>query len=217
MNIVNQITMRILTEAKDGESINSLASRIGVAYSAVYKWVAELEKYEVINLIRKGNINAIKINKNLIYKKFRELEDAVSVVGKDKTFWNLIRNTKLRVRFVKGTAATIWTKGNFVTGDFYERIYFLEVINEDLERLKRLLDKEKISYTEGRPSNKRPLIYIIKRENFNVDKDKGFPVMPLKELVDWSEELHLENILEHLNNIHSLDLNARYSEVLTNA
>lgn len=209
--------MRILTEAKDGESINSLASRIGVAYSAVYKWVAELEKYEVINLIRKGNINAIKINKNLIYKKFRELEDAVSVVGKDKTFWNLIRNTKLRVRFVKGTAATIWTKGNFVTGDFYERIYFLEVINEDLERLKRLLDKEKISYTEGRPSNKRPLIYIIKRENFNVDKDKGFPVMPLKELVDWSEELHLENILEHLNNIHSLDLNARYSEVLTNA
>ena len=55
--IVNEITMKIIKNAKDGESIHSLATRIGFAYSAVYNWVLEIEKYEVIKIIRKGNKN----------------------------------------------------------------------------------------------------------------------------------------------------------------
>ena len=39
MGIINEITTAIITEAKDGESIRSLASKIGFAYSAVYKWI----------------------------------------------------------------------------------------------------------------------------------------------------------------------------------
>ena len=55
MVIVNEITMNIVKNAEDGESIYSLASRMGFAYSAVYKWISELERYGVISLIRKGN------------------------------------------------------------------------------------------------------------------------------------------------------------------
>jgi len=40
--------------------------------------------------------------------------------------------------------------------------------------------------------------------------------MPLRELVKWGKELHLENILEHLDILYNLKLNVRYSEVLTN-
>jgi len=217
MVIVNEITMEIVKNAKDGESIYSLASRIGFAYSAVYKWIAELEKYGVISLIRKGNKNVIKINKNLIYKKFKELDNAVSVIEKDNTFWDLVKTLKLKIRFVKGTAATIWTKGSFVTGDFYDRIYFLEVEKKDSDRLKNALEKEGISYTKGKTINQRPLVWIIEKEHIKIEKKDGLPVMPLRELVKWGKELHLDNILEQLNILYNLGLNAKYAEVVTNA
>ena len=208
--------MSIVKNAEDGESIYSLASKIGFAYSAVYRWISELEKYGVISLIRKGNRNVIKINKNSIYKKFKELDDAVSVIDKDNTFWELVKRLKLRMRFVKGTAATIWTKGSFITGDFYDRIYFLEVEKKDVDKLKKALKKEGIAYTEGQLINRRPLVWIIERDNLEIEKKDGLPVMPLDELVEWGKELHLENILEQLDKIYNLGLDVRYSEVLTN-
>jgi len=217
MKVINEITVDIVKNAKDGESIYSLASKIGFAYSAVYRWISELEKYGVISLIRKGNKNVIKINKNLIYKKFKELDNAVSVIEKDNTFWDLVKTLKLRVRFVKGSAATIWTKGSFITGDFYDRIYFLEVDKRDVESLKKSLKREEIAYTEGKANNKRPLVWIISKEGFEIEKKDGLPVMPLKELVEWGKELHLDNILEQLNLLYNLGLNAKYAEVVTNA
>src|SRR3990167_6856446 len=99
--IINEITTKIIRNARDGESIRSLANKVGFAYSAVYGWILELEKYEVVRIIR-------KINKNLIYNKFRDLDNAVSVIDKDNEFWELIRNIKLKIRFVIGTAITIW-------------------------------------------------------------------------------------------------------------
>src|SRR3989344_3192554 len=138
MKIINEITINIIRKAEDGESIHSLACKIGFAYSAVYKWVFVLEKYGVISLIRKGNKNIIKISKNLIYKKFEELNDAVSVIEKDRVFWNLIKKSKLGIRFVQGTAVAIWTKGSFITGDFYDKIYFLECNIKDVDILKQL-------------------------------------------------------------------------------
>ena len=216
MAIINEITMDIVKNAEDGESINSLASKIGFAYSAVYRWISELERYGVISLIRKGNKNVIKINKNLIYKKFKELNDAVSVIEKDNIFWNLVKTLKLRMRFAKGTAATIWTKGSFITGDFYDRIYFLEVEKKDIGNLKKALKKEGIAYTEGELSNKRPLAWVIEKENLKIEKKEGLPIMPLEELVEWCNGLYLENIFEQLNLLYNLGLDVRYSEVSTN-
>lgn len=216
MEIVSKITMEIVKNAKDGESIHSLASKIGFAYSAVYNGVCELEKYGVISLIRKGNKNVIKINKNLIYKKFKELDNAVSVIEKDNTFWRIVKTLKFKIRFVKGTAVAIWTKGSFITGDFYDRIYFLEVNAKDGDSLKKSLEEKGIDYTEGEISNKRPLVWIIKKRAFNVSRKEGLPVMPLKELVEWAKKLQLENVLEQLDEIYNLGLNARYAEVSTN-
>lgn len=217
MKVINEITMKIVKNAKDGESIHSLASEIGFAYSAVYKWVSELEKYGVLIIIRKGNKNVIKINKNLIYKKFKELDGAISVIEKDKKFWELMKTLKLKMRFTRGTAAAIWTKGSYITGDFYDRIYFLEVNNKDADSLKKALKKEEIAYTEGKATNKRPLVWIIQKENFEVEKKEGLHVVPLNELVKWAKTLHLEKILEQLDILYNLGLNVKYEEVFTNA
>jgi len=216
MVIVNEITRNIVKNAEDGESIYSLALKMGFAYSAVYRWVSELERYGVISLIRKGNKNVIKINKNLIYKKFKELDDVVSIIERDNKFWKLVKTLKLRMRFVKGTATTIWTRGGFITGDFYDRIYFLEVDKKDVNTFKGVLKEERIAYTEGKANNQRPLVWIVQRDKFKVEKKDGLPIMPLNELVEWGKKLHLENILEQLDILYNLRLNVKYSEVLTN-
>jgi len=217
MAIVNEITRNIVKNAEDGDSIHSLTSKIGFAYSAVYRWISELERFGVISLIRKGNKNVIKINKNLIYKKFKELDDAVSVIEKDSNFWELVKNLKLKIRFIKGTAATIWTQGGFITGDFYDRIYFLEVEKKDADSLKKILRKNGIACTEDKMSSQRPLVYISQREKLNMEKKNGLPIMPLYELVSWCRGLHLENILEQLNALYDLGLKVKYAEVSTNA
>jgi|SRR3989338_3660861 len=217
MPIINELTANIVKNARAGESIRSLASKTGFAYSAVYKGVAELERYGVISLIRKGNKNVIKINKNSIYNKFKELDEAVSVVEKDHCFWKLAKTLKLKMRFVKGTAAAIWTRGSFITGDFYDQIYFLEIEKKDSDSLKKTLKKEGIFYTEGEGSSKRPLVWISQKERIEVERENSLPVMPLQELITWAKELHLENILEQLERTHHVGLHAKYSEVVTNA
>ena len=209
--------MKIIRNAIDGESIRSLANKIGFAYSAVYGRILELEKYEVIRIIRKGNKNIIKINnKNVIYNKFRELDNVVSVIDKNNEFWEFIKNIRLKIRFVRGTAITIWTKGGFITGDFYDKIYFLEIIEKDINSLKKELNKKNIAWTENKLTNTRPLVYIIPKNEFKVQKANNLPVIPLKELVAYCKELYLDNVLEQLDLLYNLGLNKRYSEVYTN-
>jgi len=216
MGIVNEITIKIIRNAKNGESIYSLANKTGFAYSAVYNWILRLEKYGVVKIMRKGNKNVIKINKNLIYQKFMELDNAVSIIEKDKEFWGLIKNTELRIRFVKGTAIAIWTKGSFITGDFYDKIYFLEAFYRDVNFLKKILNEKNIAYTEGNLTNKRPLVCIIPRKSFRITKINSLPVMSLKELVEYCKRLYLDNVLEQLDLLYKLNLNERYSEIYTN-
>jgi DNA-binding transcriptional ArsR family regulator len=216
MKIINEITMDIVKNAEDGGSIRSLAVKIGFAYSAVYRWISELERYGVISLIRKGNKNTIKINKNLVYKKFKELDNAVSATEKDEVFWNLVKSLRLKIRFAKGTAATIWTQGSFITGDFYDKIYFLEVEKRDTDSLKKTLRKNGITYTEDKIGSHRPLVYISQKEKLSIERKNGLPIMPLSELVSWCRELHLENILEQLNTLYNLRLKVKYAEVSTN-
>lgn len=217
MILASEITIKIIRNAEDGENIHSLANRIGFAYSAVYNWILKLEKYEAIRIIKKGNKNIIKINKkNLIYNKFRELDNAVSVIDKDKDFWEFIRNTKLKIRFTKGAAITIWTKGGFITGDFYDKIYFLEVDEKDATSLKKILDEKNISWTENKLTKKRPLIYLTPKKKFNIEKINKLSVMPLKELLKYCKDLYLDNVLEQLDLLYNLGLNKKYSEIYTN-
>ena len=160
MEIINQITNSIIKNTKDGETIRRLAEKTGFAYSAVYKWVMILKDYEVISLIEKGNKSIIKINKNEIYRKFLELDNAVDIVEKDKVFWNIVKKIKIKIRFTKSTGVVIWTMGGYITGDFLDKIYFLEVYHKDLISFKKVLEKHNIAYSENEIINKRPLILI---------------------------------------------------------
>ena len=174
MEIINQITTAIIKNAKDGDTIRSLAERTGFAYSAVYKWIMILKDYNVIRLVEKGNKNIIKINKNDIYKKFIELDNAIGVVEKDRVFWDIIKKIRARARFIQNTAIVIWTRGSYITGDFLDSVYFLEIYYKDLVQFKKNLKKYDISYSEKEIINKRPLIYIISsKKEFKIEYEEG--------------------------------------------
>ena len=74
----------------------------------------------------------------------------------------------------------------------------------------------KISGTENKLINKRPLVYIIPKNEFKIEKLNNLSIMPLRELVRYCKELYLDNVLEQLDLLYDLGLNKRYSEVYTN-
>ncbi len=218
MDEINPIVMSIIKTAKKGDTIKSLADRTVFAYSVVYKWVNRLKDLHVLDLKNDGNKKIVFMNKNDVYMKLMELSLAIEVIDKDNYFWSFMRKTIFNVRLVKGTAAVVWTNGGYVTGDFYNKIYHVEVLKKDYNSFVFFLEKNNIAFGKENsfPGDSRPFVYIKVRKSFVMERKNKLPVMPLKELVSWSKKLHLESILEQLDLTYNLGLNERYSEVYVN-
>ena len=108
----------------------------------------------------------------------------------------------------------IWT--SIKLRGLYDKIYFLEVFKKDVSSLKEIFKDKNIAYTEDKLIGKRPLIYIIPRKNFKIEKIGDLPTMPLNELISYCKNLYLDNVLEQLDLLYNLNLNKRYSEIYTN-
>ena len=224
-DIINPVTAAIIKEAEDGNTIREIAIKTGFAYSAVYRWVIELAKHNIFEVKDEGNRKRIYAKRTALYSQFAGLVKLVGEADRDKTFWTFIRKTNLKIRLAGGTAISLLTRGSYITGDFFDRIYMLEVAAKDLNNLKNELDRHKISYTEGDKKEARPLIFLaaknglkkVRSTPFRVEKIEGIPVVPLKELVKWCKKLNLDAVLEQLDALYGLNLKTRYSEVRTNA
>lgn len=218
MKIVNPITMDIIRKVEDGDTVRKVAKKTGFAYSAVYKWVKNLESFGVFDLEKKGNKTIISVNKELVYNKYMELFKTLETVEKNKIFWQLMRKTRYKVRFVRGTAVVIWTRGGYITGDFFDKIYHVEVLEKNFDDFKKWLEKYEIRFgkEDTTPSTERPFVYVKEKMTLKTERVNGLPAMPLKELVSWCRKLHLEPVLEQLDLMYDLGLKVRYSEIYGN-
>ena len=214
--MIYPITAAIIKEAKDGDTIREISIKTGFAYSAVYKWITELAKHDTFEVKDEGNRKRVYAKHTEVYSQFAGLIKSVDEAEKDKAFWSFIRKTNLKVRLADGAAISLWTCGSYITGDFFDKIYVLEVVAKDLDNLKNELNRHKISYTEGNKKEARPLVFLSIKKNFSSERIEGIPVMPLKELVEWCKKLNLEAVLEQLDVLYDLGLKTRYSEVHTN-
>ena len=163
-----------------------------------------------------GNRKRTYANHTDLYSRFAGLIKSVREAEQDKAFWGFIKRTRLKVRLAGGAAISLWTRGSYVTGDFFDKIYVLEVAAKDSDYLKEELERQKISYTDSEKMDARPLIFLVIKEGFNTEKIESIPVMPLKELVKWCKKLNLDAVLERLDALYGLGLKTRYSEVHTN-
>jgi hypothetical protein len=224
-DIINPLTAAIIRQAKDGDTIREVAKKTGFAYSAIYRWVTEMTKHDMFEIKDEGNRKRIYAKHNELYNQFAGLIRSVNEADQNRVFWAFVKKTNLKVRLTGGTAISLWTRGSYITGDFFDKVYMLEVAAKDLYKLKNELSKHKISYTErekkkqldaSSTSSVRPLVFLSTRKDFSVERIESIPVMPLKELVEWCKRLDLDAALEHLDELCNLGLKTRYSEVHTN-
>lgn len=215
--IINPVTAAIISAANDGNTIREIAMKTGFAYSAVYRWVMELAKHGLFELKDEGNRKRVYVkDARGLYSQFAGLIKSVYEAEKDAAFWRFVIKTSLKVRLTSGTAIALWTRGSYLTGDFFDKIYTLEVAAKDVDKLKKKLDSYKIGHTEGDKSDARPLVFLISKKAFHVERIEGVPVMPLKELEEWCKKLNLDAVLEQLGILYNLKLKTKYSEVRTN-
>ncbi len=116
----------------------------------------------------------------------------------------------------KETSTVIWTKGSYITGDFYNKIYYIDVIKQDFKVLCKELKKYSINFSINKPYITTKPLAIISIKNFKTEKSQNLPLTPLKEIISWCRKLRLEPILEQLSIIYKIQTKERYSEVSTN-
>ncbi len=216
METINPITAKIIKTAEDKDTIRKIANKTGFAYSAVYRWIKELNKLGILKLERKGNKTLITIQHNEIYINFKNLIEKIEEYEKDKKFWAFIKNTKLRIRLGKETSAVIWTKGPYITGDFYNKIYHVDVVKQDFKALCKELRKYNINLSTDKQNITTKPSVIITTKNFKTEKTQNLSLTPLKEVIKWCRKLKLEPILEQLSIIYKIPIKEKYSEVSTN-
>ncbi len=219
MKIINQITSKIIQEAKEGDTIRNIARNTGFAYSAVYNWINKLANMGVFRLEKKGNKTIVKINSNEIYASFQKLIEKTQEQEKDYLFWDLIKKTKLKIRLGKETSCVIYIQGSYITGDFYNKIYYIDILKKDYPKLCRILERYNINFSIEKSISKseRPFIIInIKTKANKIYNFKNLPLTPLKEVVKWCKKLKLEPILEQLNILYKIPIKQKYSEIYTN-
>ncbi len=216
MKTINPITAKIIETIEDKDTIRKIAKKTGFAYSAVYYWINQLYKLGVLKLERKGNKTLIITQHNEIYINFKNLIEKIAEYEKDKRFWAFIKNTKLKIRLGKETSAVIWTKGSYITGDFYNKIYYIDVTKQDFKSLSKELKKYNINFSINKTSITTKPFVIISIKNFKRERTQNLPLTPLKEVISWCRKLKLEPILEQLSIIYKIPIKEKYSEVSTN-
>lgn len=142
------------------------------------------------------------------------------VKEKTRVFWKIIGTTQLRARITKESATVLWTEGNVADIDFWNDIYYVDVHKDDLNMFKRWLRVNKIIYITGEINEelkekikRRPLIVLTSIEEFSSEIKRGFPIMPLKEFIQWCKgKQPLEHMLEYADMRFNLGLGIRCSD-----
>ena len=219
MKIINPITIEIISKAREGDSIRKIAKNTGFAYSAVYKWIKELALLNVFKLENKGNKVHIFTEKNDIYIAFKNLIEKINEYKKELKFWDFIKKTKLKIRLGKETSAVIWAKGSYIFADFYNKVYYIDIIKKDYPKLIKKFKQYNINSikNENLEITTKPTIIINIIKQPQIIRVNGLPLTPLIEVIKWCRKLKLEPIIEQLGILYKIPIKEKYAEVFTNA
>ena len=145
--------------------------------------------------------------------------DEEKIKEKNRAFWKLMNITKLRVRISMGTAAVLWAESNYVDIDFWDDIYYVDVHKGDFRIFKQELRANKVAYVTGTDEKlkekrkQRPLIMLTAIDKFSSEIKSGFPIIPLKEFVQWCKGRQpMEHMLEYADMRFDLGLGIRCSD-----
>ncbi|MBU3897239.1 MAG: hypothetical protein KJ697_04930 [Nanoarchaeota archaeon] len=194
----------------------------------LWKWKKEFSVKEFISTFQTPSPNKILFDMNK--KGFIEKAERgnYKVISPEQLFENriniskaydLVRKTGLKYSFTGPDAVFLWTKGGYQVGRFFGFYpIYLKILRSDLKKWKGALKSENMKfYIKGELLKETYIgaFYILMpEEDFKTEIIDNFSVDSLKETIKFCKDniYQYEPALEMLNEMYSLDMEARYRE-----
>jgi DNA-binding Lrp family transcriptional regulator len=184
---------KIVLAVNRGDSINRIASKIGVSYSWVYDWIERLEDSEIISNTDSG----VQIVDHEIRQQYAEMVAALykrdTISTKDA--YVIPHFANMEFAYTEIDAAYVWTHGGYQIARGHDDYpVFMEVHDRDVERWIAFFQQFGVDTT----INERPdasdveggVHYVLYPQTDGIDIEwvDGNPVIPLDDAIDQMME-----------------------------
>jgi DNA-binding Lrp family transcriptional regulator len=217
IDLMDETAAKIVLAVQRGDSINRVASKIGVSYSWVYDWIKRLEEAEIITNTDSG----IQIVDHEMRQQYAEMMAALysrSTISQEDAYV-IPHFAGMEFAYTEIDAAYVWTHGGYQIARSHDDYpVFIEVHDRDIERWIAFFEQFGVETT----INERPdadevdgnVHYVLYPETDGIDAEwvDGNPVIPLDNAVDQMMENRpaYEPALEIIAEEHHVDIDASH-------
>jgi DNA-binding Lrp family transcriptional regulator len=213
---------KIVLAVQRGDSINRIASKIGVSYSWVYDWVGRLEDSKIIATTDNG----IQIVDHEMRQQYANMMAALysrDTISQEDAYV-IPHFATMEFAYTEIDAAYVWTHGGYQIARSHDDYpVFINVHKRDVDRWIAFFQQFGVDMT----INERPdagdvdgnVHYVLfpKTDGIDVEWVDGNPVIPLDDAVDQMMENRpaYEPALEIIAEEYDRDLNASHHSAMS--
>jgi len=213
---------KIVLAAQRGDSINRVASKIGVSYSWVYDWIERLEDIEIIANTDSG----IQIVDHEMRQQYADMMAALysrDTIGQEDAYV-IPHFANMEFAYTEIDAAYVWTQGGYQIARSHDDYpVFIDVHKRDIERWIAFFKQFGVDMT----INERPdagdvdgnIHYILfpKTDGIDIEWVDGNHVIPLDDTVDQMMENRpaYEPALEIIAEEYDKDIDASHHSAMS--
>jgi len=208
VEVLNPHVIRIIISAREEDSINSIARRIGLSYGWTYNWVKKLAE---IGVFRETKTKLFLNKENSFYN--RVLGFVTESFKDDVSFhYSVLGLFGIKYCFTKTDAVFVWTDGGYNIaryGGHYP--IFIKLAASDKKTFKWYCRKLRLKTSAG-----SGIFYSVELlQDFKVSEHKGVPVDSLDDTIAFMKEnvYNFEPALEMVQNLYPKRLGVKYAEV----
>jgi len=217
IEMMDATAAKIVLVIQRGDSINRVASKIGVSYSWVYDWVDRLESSNVISREDSG----LRVIDHELRQQYAEMMAALysrDTISQEDAYV-IPHFAGMEFAYTEIDAAYVWTHGGYQIARGHDDYpVFIEVHDRDVERWIAFFEQ----FGVGTTLNERPdasdiggsVHYVLfpKRDGIDAEWVDGNPVIPLDAAIEQMMQNHptYEPALEIIADQYDRDIDASH-------
>lgn len=217
IDLMDTTAAKIVLAAQRGDSINRVASKIGVSYSWVYDWIERLEDEEIIS----NTDNGIEVVDHGMRRQYAGMMAALysrDTISQEDAYV-VPHFAGMEFAYTEIDAAYVWTHGGYQIARSHEDYpVFIEVHDRDVERWISFFQQFGVDTTiDERPDASDVdgnVHYVVYPKTDGIDAEwvDGNPVIPLADAVDRMMENRpaYEPALEIIADEYDVDIDASH-------
>ena len=215
--LMDATAAKIVLAVQRGDSINRVASKIGVSYSWVYDWVERLEDADIIA----NTDNGIQIVDHEMRQQYADMMAALysrDTISREDAYI-VPHFAGMEFAYTKIDAAYVWTHGGYQIARSHDDYpVFVEVHDRDIERWMAFFQQFGVEATvDERPDasdvdGNTHYVLFPTADGIDAEWVDGNPVIPLDDAVDQMMENRpaYEPALEIIAEEYGIDIDASH-------